>query len=587
MTVVTDRTRPAALRILLGETQLRHRVERSTTTPPSGAAPRRRGWALVLLALALVASACASVESGSTQVSGGDDDDADAGPAQYGGRLVYGLEAETTNGWCLPEGQLAIAGIQVARSVYDTLTVPTGDGEFVPYLAQSVTPDADATDWTIALRPGVTFHDGSPLTAEVVKNNLDAYRGQYPGRTSLLFQFVLADIATVEAVDPLTVRVTTTRPWSSFPSFLYSSGRLGMIAQAQLDDPEGCATDLIGTGPFRLDEWQVNDHLTLVRNDDYWRTDADGDQLPYLDEIEFRPVIEQQQRINGLKSGELDAFHTSTALTVDEMRALDEAQQVNLAESADFAEVSMLMTNAMKPPFDNPTARAAIANALQIELANEIQGKGIPEIANGPFAPGSLGYVEDTGMPRGDPRRASELVEQYETETGQPLRFQITSTPEPDTLASAQLAAQFFEEAGMDVSITSLDQSSLISAAISKEFQLMTFRNYPGLDPDNNYVWWYGAGNPVNFSGFDDPEVNRLLDAGRATPDRAQRQQIYGELNQVLAHQGYFLWSTWTRWAVPMDPEFHGVVGARAPDGSPDYTGLALGHDMAYVWKER
>ena len=566
---------------------MRHRAVCSTRAGTSDAAHRRRRWALVLLAIALVASACASVESGSTQVSGGDDDDAGMGPPQYGGRLVYGLEAETTNGWCLPEGQLAIAGIQVARSVYDTLTVPNGDGEFVPFLAQSVTPDAAATVWTIALRPGITFHDGSPLTAEVVKNNLDAYRGDYPARSSLLFQFVLGDIAAVDVVDPLTVQVTTTRPWPSFPSFLYSSGRLGILAQAQLDDPDNCATDLIGTGPFKLVEWQVNDHLSLERNEDYWRTDADGNRLPYLDELEFRPVIEQQQRINGLKAGEIDAFHTSTALTVDEMRALDEAQQVNLAESADFAEVAMLMTNATKPPFDNQVARAAIANALRIDLANEIQGKGIPQIANGPFAPGSLGYVEDTGMPRGDVEEAKRLVEQYEAETGQPLKFQITSTPEPDTLASAQLAAQFFEEAGMDVSITSLDQSSLISAAISKDFQLMTFRNYPGLDPDNNYVWWYGQGNPVNFSGFDDPDVNRLLDAGRATADRAQRQLIYGELNHVLARQGYFLWSTWTRWAVPMDPAFHGVVGARPPGGGPDYTGLALGHDMAYMWKEQ
>jgi ABC-type transport system substrate-binding protein len=91
----------------------------------------------------------------------------------------------------------------------------------------------------------------------------------------------------------------------------------------------------------------------------------------------------------------------------------------------------------------------------------------------------------------------------------------------------------------------------------------------------------------VNFSGFDDPDVNRLLDAGRATPDPAARQEIYGELNRVLAERGYFLWSTWTTWAVPMDPAFHGVVGARPTDGSSDYTGLALGHDMAYVWQEQ
>jgi peptide/nickel transport system substrate-binding protein len=553
--------------------------------------PRRTGpprlWALIVALLALVATACASVESGATQVSGGDDDDADAGPPQYGGHMVYGLEAETTNGWCLQEGQLAISGIQVARSIYDTLTVPNGNGEFVPFLAESVTPNAEFTEWTITLRDGITFHDGSPLTAEVVKNNLDAYRGQYPTRTSLLFIFVLKDIAATEVVDPLTVKVTTTRPWPSFPSFLYSSGRLGMTAQAQLDDTETCARNLIGTGPFRLDEWQVNDHLTVVRNDDYWRTDADGNQLPYLDSIEFRPVTEQQQRTNGIKSGELDAFHMSSALAIDEFRALDEAEQFNMTESDDFAEVAFLMTNATKPPFDNQTARTAIAQALPIELATEINGKGVPTVANGPFAPGSLGYVEDTGMPRGDPDEARRLVAQYEEETGRPLEFQIATPPDPETLSSVQLAAQFFEDVGMKVTIVTYEQSSLITEAIAKNFQLMAFRNYPGLDPDNNYVWWYGQANPVNFSGFDDPDVNRLLDAGRATADPAQREQIYGELDRVLAERGYFLWTTWTIWAVPMTTELHGVVGARPPDGSPDYTGLALGHDMAYMWKEQ
>ncbi|MDD9368904.1 MAG: ABC transporter substrate-binding protein [Acidimicrobiales bacterium] len=534
----------------------------------------------------MVATACGGGDDG-----GGDGDGStsgeDAGTPTPGGTVVYGLVAETTNGWCLQEGQLAIAGIQVARSIYDTLTVPDGDGNFVPFLAETISSNPTFTEWTIRLRSGVTFHDGSPLTAEVVKNNLDAYRGQYPARTSLLFIFVLQNIASTEVVDPLTVKVTTTAPWSSFPSFLYSSGRLGITGQAQLDDAQTCSSNLIGTGPFKLVEWRVNDRLLLERNEDYWRSDAEGNQLPYLDELEFRPVIEQQQRINGLRSGELDAFHTSTALTIDEMRALDEAEQVNLAESADNAEVAFLMPNSTTPPFDNQIARAAIANALLIELATEIQSKGIPQVANGPFAPGSLGYVEDTGMPRGDLATAEDLVAQYEAETGLPFEFQITSTPDPDTLASAQLAAQMFKDAGMDVSVTTLEQSSLISAAISKEFQLMTFRNDPGLDPDNNYVWWYGAGNPVNFPGFDDPDVNRLLDAGRATPDRAQRQEIYGELNRLLAERNYLLWSTWVRWAVPMQPDVHGVVGARPGGDSPDYTGLALGHDTAYLWKEQ
>jgi peptide/nickel transport system substrate-binding protein len=550
----------------------------------------RRRWAW-LLVVAMLASACASVSSGSTQPSGGDDDDADAGPPQYGGRMVYGLEAETTSGWCLQEGQLAIAGIQVARTIYDTLTVPDGDGGFQPFLAQSVEHNPEYTQWTIMLRDGVTFHDGSPLTAEVVKNNLDAYRGVYPARSSLLFSFVLQDISTVEATGPLEVTVTTTRPWVSFPSFLYSSGRMGISGQAQLDDAEHCGSNLIGTGPFKLEEWRVNDHLTAVRNESYWRHDAEGNQLPYLDEIEFRPIIDGVQRSNALRSGEIDAFHISSntgALVIDEMRALDEAEQVNLAESEDDAEVGFLMLNATKPPFDNPIARQAAALALRRELSNEILSKGIAHLANGPFAPGSMGYVEDTGYRSSDPAEARRLVQQYEQETGEPLAFQIGAPPDPETQALVALAREQFEAVGMRVRTAQFEQSALIQTAIEKGYDALTFRNYPNLDPDNLYVWWYdGDANPVNFMGFNDPEVNQLLDAGRVTADPARRAQIYQDLNRRLGQQNYMLWASWSIWAVPMGTDFHGVVGARPPDGGTDYTGLALGHDMAHVWKEQ
>jgi peptide/nickel transport system substrate-binding protein len=551
---------------------------------------RERSRRLLAAAVVVLLAACASVSSSATQPSGGDDDDAAAGPPQRGGTLTYGLEAETTNGWCLPEGQLAISGIQVARAVYDTLTVPTGDGTFAPFLAESVSPNADYTEWSITLRPGITFSDGSPLTAEVVKNNLDAYRGKYPGRSSLLLAFVFGDVADVQVVGPLTVQVTTSRPWPSFPSFLYGSGRVGIMGQAQLDDAENCAKNLIGTGPFRLDEWRVNDHLTVVRNEHYWRTDSAGAQLPYLDAVEFRPMPEQQQRVNALKSGQLDAFHISSntgALTIDEMRGLDDAEQVNLAESDDFAEVGLLMLNTTKPPFDNPIAREAAALAVQRELASEILAKGIGRLADGPFAPGSIGYLEDTGFRTSDPDRARELVAQYEQETGLPFEFQITSDPTPELVQLVQLTKQFFEDVGMKVSITTLEQSALIQKAIEKGYQAITFRNYPGLDPDGNYVWWYDAAtNPVNFMGFSDPEVDTLLDQGRESADPAARQQIYQELNRELAREHYMLWTSWTVWAVPADENVHGVVGARPPGGEPDYTGLALGHDLAFMWKE-
>ena len=79
-----------------------------------------------------------------------------------------------------------------------------------------------------------------------------------------------------------------------------------MVAPAQLNDADTCDRNLIGTGPFRMTNctkaqcgWTINDKLVAEANPDYWRTDADGEQLPYLDEIEFRPVIDAQQRLNG------------------------------------------------------------------------------------------------------------------------------------------------------------------------------------------------------------------------------------------------------------------------------------------------
>lgn len=554
---------------------------------------RNARWSIraaLLLVFALIAAACGGGGSGGSESGGGDED---AGDPQRGGKVVYGLEAETTGGWCLQEGQLAIAGIQVARSIYDTLTVPNDKGEFEPFLAKAVTPNDDFTEWTIELREGVKFHDGTDLTAEVVKNNLDAYRGQYEGRNSLLFVFVLQDIQDVTVADPLTVKVSMKRPWVSFDAHLYSSGRMGMTAQAQLDDTTSCDRNLIGTGPFELVDWRVNSSMKLKRNESYWRKDANGEQLPYLDELEYQPVAEAVQLQNGLESGSVDAFHTSSntnSRIISDMRDQAESGSVNLFESDKFAEVGFLMLNVTKAPFDNPIAREALSIAADREEVNTRLNDGLPKTANGPFAEGALGYLEDTGYGSYDPDKAKELVAQYKEETGKDLEFQISATQDTALLQLVELVKEYYTDAGMKVSVTTVEQSTLITTAIEKNYQAITWRNYPGLDPDNLYVWWYGAGNPVNFMGFDDPEVNELLDQGRETGDPAERKQIYEDLNRELNKEKYQIWTSWTIWAVPTATDVHGVTGARpadAPDDSTDYPGLATGVDPALLWREQ
>ncbi len=532
------------------------------------------------IALLLFAAGCGGGDAGTSS-------DEEAGDPVRGGSVAYGLEAETTGGWCLPEAQLAISGILVARTVYDTLTAPNGDGEYVPYLAKSVEGNEDSTEWTITLREGVKFHDGTPLDAEVVKNNLDAYRGKYEGRAPLLFLFVFQNLTDVAVVDDMTVKVTTEKPWVAFPAYLFASGRLGIMAQSQLDDQESCDRKLVGTGPFKQKSWRVNQEFVAEKNPDYWQEAPDGKPYPYLDEIRFQPTPEPAQRINGLQAGQLQMMHASGADEFVDLRALEEAGTVELYESEKFAEVSYVMINASVPPTDDVRVRRALAMAIDRQEYKEIINQGLFTMASGPYAPGSIGYLEDSGYPTYNPERAKELVEEYEDEKG-PLKITFKGTPSPAIQRVAQFLQERLKEVGIEFTLQTVEQSELINTAISGDFQLIGWRNHPGGDPDEQYVWWY-KGSPANFGRFQDDVMQGLLDEGRSEADPAKRKEIYEDVNRRFADQVWNLWANWTRWVVAYVDGVHGVnleTAPKLPDGSDPFPGLATGHPVHGIWIE-
>jgi peptide/nickel transport system substrate-binding protein len=538
----------------------------------------------VIGALALVGAACSGTDEGAG-AGGRRIGEVEAGEPTPGGELVYALEAETTGGWCLPEATLALSGIQVVRAIYDTLTTPDDEGGFAPYLAESVEPDESFTRWTVVLRDGVTFHDGSPLTAQVVKNNLDAYLGRYPARRPLLFPFVLDPVETVEVLDGRTVQITTDRPWPALPAYLYGGGRLGIMAQAQLDDATSCDRNLIGTGPFVLEEWQVNERLSATRNPDYWLSDPDGRQLPYLDRIEFRPVVDEDVRLNALLAGEVQAMHTSSAVSVDTLEAERDAGAVGLVQSLVRAEVSYLMFNVSRPPFDSRTARLAVARAFDREQWAEVRALGQFPLATGAFPEGTPGYLADSGFPSYDLEEARRLVAAYEEETGRPLELTYVFAGGPEAVAGAQYAQEQLAKAGIEVRLRSMEQASLISTALGDDWDLMPYRNLPGGVPDGNYVWWRG-GSPVNFGKFDDPEVNELMDAGRVETDPEAARRIYEDVNRELSAEVYNLWLNWVEWNIGTAPDVHGIGESPLPDGRSEGEGLSTGHNLTGVWIE-
>ncbi len=156
------------------------------------------------------------------------------GGPKRGGSITYALDGKTTN-FCMPSAQLALAGTMIANAVYDTLTVPTRDPQkYAPYLAKDVQPNATYDQWTISLRPGVKFQDGTPVDAAAVKKNIDAWR------TGTVLQFMYGNIANVTAPNVTTVVVTMKTPWVAFPAWLWNIGRVGIAAPAQLDAGTAC-----------------------------------------------------------------------------------------------------------------------------------------------------------------------------------------------------------------------------------------------------------------------------------------------------------------------------------------------------------
>jgi peptide/nickel transport system substrate-binding protein len=342
---------------------------------------------------------------------------------------------------------------------------------------------------------------------------------------------------------------------------LFGGGRYGMLAPAQLDDPDTCATNLIGTGAFEKESWRPNEAFVAVRNPDYWR-----EGLPYLERITFRPVPDASARMNQFDGDELDVMHTSSIDNVVALREEAANGQATLYESKKGGEVAYMLLNASKPPFDDPIARQAVAYGRDTAEINQIRNRNIPTLANGPFGPGAVGYLADNGFPEPNLKKARKLVAEYEATHGTPLSFEYLTNPEPDTLAIAQLVKEQAAKMGVEVSIRTVDQSTLISEALAGGYQAMGFRNHAQSDPDTQYVWWH-SGSPLNFGRIDDPEIDRLLDAGRAETDPETREQIYEDLNRQFADELWNLWSWNTVWAVAAQPGIEGVLGAPLPDG--------------------
>ena len=145
---------------------------------------------------------------------------------------------------------------------------------------------------------------------------------------------------------------------------------------------------------------------------------------------------------------------------------------------------------------------------------------------------------------------------------------------------------RMLQQAGFDVTLEVVDQPSLIATAIGGDYQLASFRNQPGGDPDINYPWWFGNGNPVNFGRFDDPEINDLFTDARSNPDPKVREADYQKITRRMVTQHYNVYLFYTRWAVAEASNVHGILGPPLPNKHEPPPRLVTDHSMAGIWIE-
>lgn len=549
-----------------------------------------------LLAIALVAASCggnkksddgASGQGDTTKTSKISNGDSDAKP-KLGGTLTFALEAENSGGWCLPEAQLAAAGIQVAAAVYDPLMAFDADFKPAPYLAQSVEMNDAATLFTIKLRPNVKFHDGSALTAAVVKLNMDIWKGDpaakaATGRQPLLFPLTYSDLGDITVVDDLTLTVATKRPWPAFADYL-AGGRDGIAAEAQLRaSADDCKAKLIGTGPFKFVKWDRNVELDLEKNPDYWMKDKDGVQLPYLDKLVFKPIPGSVERYTALDGGAIDAIHIGTQNIFNQIA--DKPDKFNMSSDTEgHREVGYGLINLAKPPFDDIEVRKALGQAIDRDRLNKLANEGAFTIANGPFDSKVMGYDSTIKGPKYDPEAAKKVLQSKN------ISFNLTYVTDPFTKKLADEVQRELGQIGVKVDIAEIDQSTIINTALGGKFNLLLWRNHPGADPDTQYLWFYSK-SAVNFSKLNDPELDALWDEGRTTLDQSKREEIYKKINNIMSEKAYESWNWFSEWRYATQKNVHNFSNYMLPDDNNVATTKGAGMNWGWsylpgVWKD-
>ncbi len=574
---------------------------------------RRSGlWRIlaILLVLGLVAAACGNddddpgegpdpADPDTTEPDTTEPEEPDEAEPVRGGRLVVGLEDEQNN-WLPGTGSFANPGTMAARAVYDPIAVRGDDGQIYPYLAESIEPNDDLTEWTVTLREGIQFHDGTDLTAEVMKRIFDEYLSVEGANTA----GTVSEVEEVRVDDELVYTYVLIEAVAPFPDILY--GAVGWPFSVEACEAAGgrdgdCGNQMVGTGPFVFESWVRDGDLTLSRNENYWRVDANGEALPYLDELVFRSIPDEDARLNSVASDTIQVAHTLRQSSVRTARDLDD---VNSFEAIGNNGGGSIFNTAVAPVDDLRIRRALAYGVDQEDLIDVLGGRDITPVQTQFFSPDSPWYSSEVAeaWPTYDPDLAASELEDYVNDPnrsdgrtpGEPVEIEFACPPDPTLLDIAQAYQDFWGDLGFEVNLVSLDQPTHIGRALSGEYMINCWRAGAESDP---YVTLSGAftdpeTNPSNFTNYSSETIDANLEILRTSIDFDERYAAVEDIMFELAEQLPQIWTGGTATAVFARDDVRGFESWTIPDadGQPSILGngvLGATTLWADIWIEQ
>lgn len=444
-------------------------------------------------------------------------------------------ETSLTWGWALPtswDPVTSTAGwdTHALALVYDGLTQLDTEGEVVPGLAESWEYNEDGTAITFHLREGAEFTDGTPVTADAVKQSIE--RGRDQENSTLAGQ--LRIVVGIDVDDERTVTVHLDQADYQVP-YLFA-GKTGFIVNpAAFDDVTTLATQPEGSGPFALTEYVPNAHADLEKNEDYWNADH-----IFIDDFSIVPVTDPATVVAGVSSGQWDVAQVPPA-------QVEGAEAANLeVETIRALTVRALDVNSSVAPFDDQRVLQAISHATDRQALVDAAyfGQGTPNWQ--PFPEGYVAHSPelDELYPH-DVEAAKELL----AEAGHPDGLEITlSLTEDDTALAEVLQAQW-AEAGIDVTLNVLPSAAVAQNYVQRTLPFV-LDSYSGRQsPLQGLEVLYGTEGLMNLGRQTPPELTAAIDAARATPtdadDYAEKVQDAVEIGVEL-QPNTFLFS-WPR----------------------------------------